>query len=87
MPGTTYHRSMDNEDLRLAKAISVLFEAEGDSAPTKTDARNLLKLARRGESEMALRKEVADLQSRTTHRVIDSVCRRVVEVIKQVTDA
>jgi hypothetical protein len=78
---------MENEDRTLASAMRVIFEADGDDSAFDDSARSLLESARRGESEMALRRQAGDIQNQLTGRVIDEQCRNVVEVVQTIANA
>ena len=67
--------------------MHVVFEADGDPAMFDSAARSLLASARRGESEIALRQQAANIQIQLTNRVDDSQCQRVVALAQEVANA
>jgi hypothetical protein len=80
---STYHTGVETGEHRLARAMCLVFESDADPLTLEAPALRLLAAERRGESEIALRHQVAKLQSRTTGRVHDMDCRQVVALIRQ----
>jgi hypothetical protein len=78
---------MESEDRKLATAMHVVFEADGDPAVFDNAARSLLASVRRGESDIALRQQAANLQIRLTNRVDDGQCQRVVALAQEFANA